>query len=207
MWRVVGWPNLLTVSFDLWRITACSKDSNLLSSPALSSGSCVGGSGSPLRLHALKTDDESTVTLTVNLLKASHLLCGRDSPALQIVSRRQAGSTSLPSRQLGVQFKGPFRELSPMRRTHNWHPSCLIKVQSAGMDPLSQVSAPIAWKSEDKQEHTKTLDGRSFNQKIDYLMMTPACVPEHIFWMLQNGTLFSLLVRLTLWFTRCLEPY
>lgn len=110
--------------------------------PSLPFYSCVGGSASPPRLPLLQTDDESTVASTANLPSASHLLCGEKRPALRIVRRRRPGSTCLPPRQLGVQFKGPFRELSPMRRTHNWHPSCLIKVQSAGMDSLSQVSAP-----------------------------------------------------------------
>lgn len=149
MCRVVGWPNLCTDPHSFIRSLANHflferqpPPSPPPHIPSLSSCSCVGGSASPPRLPVLKTDDESTVALTVNLPNASHLLCGGNSPALQIVRRRRPGSTSLPPRQLGVQFKGPFRELSPMRRTHNWHPSCLIKVQSAGMDSLSQVSAP-----------------------------------------------------------------
>ncbi|KAI9538493.1 hypothetical protein NQZ68_014254, partial [Dissostichus eleginoides] len=52
-----------------------------------------------------------------------------------------------------VQFKGEVWELSLQQRAHNWHPSCLIKGESTGMDPLSQILAFIRIVC--KQTHTR----------------------------------------------------
>lgn len=62
------------------------------------------------------------------------------------------GSHSVHIGSSSVQFKGEVWELSLQQRTHNWHPSCLIKGESTGMDPLSQILAFITILC--KQSHT-----------------------------------------------------
>ena len=109
----------------------------------------------PLTLTA---DDESTTHFTVTFqiqaaccLPAGSISCAPPFPC-SLKTSAGRGRLSVHIDNSSVQFNGEVWELRPQQRAHNWHPSCLIKGKSTGMDP--QISAFIGMVC--KQNHTET---------------------------------------------------
>ena len=111
----------------------------------------------------LTTDDESTIHFSVTFqIQAACCVLSRSASCLPPVlypplwnfnMSAGQGRHSIHISSSSFQFKEEVWELSLEQRTHNWHPSCLIKGESSGMDPLSHILAFIRIVC--KQNHTQ----------------------------------------------------
>lgn len=86
----------------------------------------------------------------------AHLYNNSPTPTTYCVNREHESRTeSIPyaSTARSSNLKGMSGSSVCSKRAHNWHASCLIKGESTGMDPLSQILAFIRMAC--KQKHTQ----------------------------------------------------